>query len=188
LEDIGRHLTEDAAKVDVFEIWGIKIPTQHLTFCGVCVLLCIQLYLMIYLRRLSGKLGEKDAGWDVPWIGMEPSKLARLVFLTTLALPVYAIYLLVWHGVFIHFSHQSNTGSVEASWLLVFKVLGITAILASAVLAYSSWRFRPSVEVARAANASGKPVQAGTEQKPAALPAISTSQTREEPPDEASGP
>src|ERR1700730_18917372 len=189
LEDIERHLAEDAAKVDVFEVWGIKIPTQHLTFGGVGVLLCIQLYLMIYLRRLSGKLGEKDVGWDVPWIGMEPSKLARCVFLASLALPVIAIYLLVWHGVFIHFSHshQSNSRGVEASWLPVVKVMGITAILASAVLGYYSWRFCPTVEAAQTVNTSGEPVRGGTEQPsatPAPLPALAeaTSETPEEPP------
>src|SRR5215472_12744194 len=35
-----------------------------------------QLYFFLYLGKLDGRLRPDDPGWDVPWIGMDCSKLA----------------------------------------------------------------------------------------------------------------
>jgi hypothetical protein len=62
--------TKDTA---TFEPLGMKIPAKESSFLGVIILVSAQMYLLIYLRQLMGKLHVDDPGWDVPWIGMDGS-------------------------------------------------------------------------------------------------------------------
>jgi hypothetical protein len=61
---------ENTKGPEVFEAFGMKFPAGQITLWGDILLLSVQLYFLVYLRQLSGKLKPDDAGWDVPWIGM----------------------------------------------------------------------------------------------------------------------
>jgi hypothetical protein len=152
LEDIGRRLAEDAAKVDVFEVWGVRIPAGQLTIGGICVVLGIQFYLMLYLKSLRGKLRPQDAGWDVPWLAMDLSLLARCAyFLSVTALPVFAIWLLVQRGWYAHPAHQPV--SAEPATSLSIRFVGVAewieryaAPFISLLLGAAAWCYRPRPE------------------------------------------
>lgn len=75
-----------------FEALGIKFPADETTRWGTLVLLAIQLYLWVILRENVVTISPADSGWDVAWIGMYTSAIARIVcFLTTVAFPPVAI-------------------------------------------------------------------------------------------------
>ncbi len=85
LEELKRIVSEDAAKgSEVLELFGFKFPIGNVSLWSTVLLWCIQLYFLVYLKQLSGKLGPTDKGWDVPWIAMDQSPLARSLLLVTI--------------------------------------------------------------------------------------------------------
>jgi hypothetical protein len=107
----------------------------------------VQLYFVVYLRQLSGKLRADDPGWDVPWVGMDTSGLGQIIlFVSLIALPVAAMALLggraflVWRNAALpddwwhRLLHRSEPFALA------------TALIASICLGILSWRYRPKVE------------------------------------------
>jgi hypothetical protein len=156
LEDVRKLLSDDIAKgTEVFEAFGMKFPSAQVTWWGIILLLSIQLYFVTYLQLLSGKLRADDAGWDVPWIGMDQSTLGKQIFFfTVMLLPCIAVSLLggrsVWrltkdfrepvHGVL-------ERGYDLSGFLIFMQALGFVVLLLVAVfLAGLSWGLRPRVE------------------------------------------
>jgi hypothetical protein len=154
-DDIKKLISDDAAKgAEVFEAFGMKFPAGQITLWGTIVLLSVQLYLLTYLRLLSGKLRPGDAGWDVPWIGIGQSTLAQLIFFVTLVLlPSFSIGLLdgraLWQLVADRWDQTGNfwhlTGELGLwnTWV-VLKILSLAiAFIAAVILAVRSWKDRP---------------------------------------------
>jgi hypothetical protein len=91
-ETLAPQIYLEASKDDeAFETLGIKFPTELVTKYGLVLLVGVQLYLLLYLKRLSGILAADDAGWNMPWMGMDPSLLGRaMMFATLYVLPLAA--------------------------------------------------------------------------------------------------
>jgi hypothetical protein len=67
LEETEAKLSEDAShSSDVFEVVGLKIPTEEVTTWGTILLLRVQLYLFLTLKELFSKLQPNDPGWETP--------------------------------------------------------------------------------------------------------------------------
>lgn len=155
LEDMMKILDADAGKgAEVFEVLGIKIPVTQVTTWGSLVLLGIQVYLLLFLIQLNGKLRAGDPGWDVPWVGMDQTKFAqRVLFLTLVLLPCIAVAVLGGRAIsliiadFRDLEHWWKLKvSVQQGFVLAGKVLMIAAAFATAcVLAARSWKYRPQV-------------------------------------------
>jgi hypothetical protein len=106
-----------------------------------------------YLRQLSGKLDADDAAWDVPWIGMDRSMLARIMLFSTLLIaPMLAIILLCERAAsVILLGGPAATWSCRGwtwhpaittfQWMTMVGL--ILAVLTSAFLGIRSWMFRP---------------------------------------------
>jgi hypothetical protein len=145
-EDFGTlapHIYAEATKGDeAFDAFGVKFPSEQVTGWGIIILIAVQLYLVLYLRRLFNKLKPNDPGWDVPWMAMDYSLLARvMLFVSLVVLPVCAAVFVVvqssvqiapdgwtWHVVRIFWS-LSTSGKLQlALMLLGFGVsLSLTA-------------------------------------------------------------
>jgi len=144
LEDTEKFISAEAAKgSEVFEVFGMKFPTGEITLWGTIILLGVQLYFYMYLRQLSGKLVQNDAGWDVPWLGMNSSFLAQTIFfLTVVLLPCLAIGLLGEHSVW-QTSEPLTQGHFPAA-----RAASLTcALIMDLMLGTASWRCRPKVQV-----------------------------------------
>lgn len=130
LEDLRRIVSEDAARgSEVLEVFGFKFPVGRVTVWSTVVLWCIQLYFLVYLKQLSGKLDRTDPGWDVPWIGMDQSGLARfLLFITITFLP--CVSLAFWG---VRTFRQVN-------WFAVVNGLGFIVTL---IFGVWCWKYRP---------------------------------------------
>jgi hypothetical protein len=70
-EPLTPQIYAEAAKGDqAFEAFGMKFTGEQVTRWGIIVLISVQLYLVIYLRRLSNKLRPDDPSWDASDIGL----------------------------------------------------------------------------------------------------------------------
>jgi len=79
---------------DAFEAAGLKIPADMAVRCGVLLVLGVQLYMLIHLREFGSRL-DREAGFEVAWIGVYVSRLARLMlFSSLLVLPACTVVLL----------------------------------------------------------------------------------------------
>lgn len=160
LEEIKTFAHEEAAKgTEVFEAFGMKFPAGQITFWGIVLLVSVQLYFFVYLRQLFGKLKPDATGWDVPWIGMDSSKLSKMIFFfTVVVLPCAASVLLISHSAARlsdgywektgHWLHPVHFFAPPWHWhyTVVLKILGmILAAVASGFLGCFAWRFRPQV-------------------------------------------
>jgi hypothetical protein len=148
LIDIKEFLHDEASKgQEVFEAFGMKFPAGRVALWGTILLTSVQLYFVVYLRQLSGKLRADDPGWDVPWVGMDTSGLGQIIlFVSLIALPVAAMALLggraflVWRNAALpddwwhRLLHRSEPFALA------------TALIASICLGILSWRYRPKVE------------------------------------------
>lgn len=113
-----------------FEAFGIRFPAQGTTRWGMLVVLGIQLYLLIHLRELVGKLRANDPGWDVAWIGVYRSVLSKTVFvLSAFVLPLSAVVALGIRGLYL-----SDFGG--SYWSILCLGSG-----ASAGIALYSWKY-----------------------------------------------
>jgi hypothetical protein len=157
LEDIKEFLHDEAAKgPEVFEAFGMKFPAGQITFWGIALLLSVQMYFLVYLRQLVGKLKADDAGWDVPWIAMSFSGLSKsLFFMSSVVLPFAASILLAWQATFRVSSgywerteHWIHFLAPFPSWpqtVLLKFVLLILAATMSGFLGLRSWKYRPQI-------------------------------------------
>jgi hypothetical protein len=154
----------ELSETPVFEAFGIKFPTDLATLGGIIVLLCVQLYFFVYLRRLYGSLSPNDPGWNVPWIGMDASGLTRTIFFVTVVIfPALSLVVLgceestrltriYWDWVGNRFHHDPIG---IWSWVVKLRLLTFVAsVVLSVYVGKLSWTYRP--QIARAA-ASEKP-------------------------------
>jgi hypothetical protein len=119
---------------EAFDAFGVKFPSDQVTRWGMAVLLGVQLYFVMYLRRLKGKLKSDDPGWDVPWMAMDESDLARVMLgVSIVGLPICAALFIVYRG----------AGSPGGS--IVQRVLLGVGLVANVILSCLSWRYRPKV-------------------------------------------
>jgi hypothetical protein len=119
-----------------FEAFGLKIPENRIAGWGIVVLISIQLYFVMYLRRLSNKLKPDDPGWDVPWMAMDQSKLARaMLFVSIVLLPACATF-----AVAARADTLGNSGGEEIEAIVV-----MCGLLLSWVLSLLSWTYRPKL-------------------------------------------
>jgi hypothetical protein len=125
--------TEESRAGDSFEAIGIKFPAEGVTRWGLLLILGIQLYLFLHLHELTPKLKPTDEGWEVAWIGVYKSHLARvLYFASSVLLPATAAFALAWH-----MPDQTRT----AWWLrLAAMILGTTLSLLLGSLAWRKLR------------------------------------------------
>lgn len=153
LEQVEKVVAERLSnRSEQFEAFGMKFPITQVTVWGTVILLGVQLYFFLYLQQLSGKLGHNDPGWDVPWICLSQSFLARMIFFTTvILLPTATMFLIGFRA-----SLRLTAGyRLPDSWRLLIPIRswGLGTWLAmgayclagvcSAVLGILSWRFRP---------------------------------------------
>ncbi len=168
LDDLKTQLIGQLDKGDsVFEAFGLKVPQSQLTFWGIAIVLCVQLYLFLPLKELQPKLKEGDSGWEVAWIGVYGSFPSRLVFFgSVVVLPFTTVGLIVFRAV----ASVARDSGIRAwqSWVQ-FGCLGISLILC-VFIAILTWSHRPlaateSEGVAAMSKASGgeeKSVPAGS--------------------------
>jgi hypothetical protein len=156
LEDIKDFLHEEASKgQEVFEAFGMKFPAGKVTLWGELLLLSVQLYFLLYLRQLSGQLRADDPGWDVPWVGMNTSRLGQtILFASLIVLPIAAMALLGGQAFLV----WRKTALPDGWWhRLLYRsesfALGI-ALIASICLGILSWRYRPKVEAEQPSHSS----------------------------------
>jgi hypothetical protein len=163
LENVRDFLHDEAAKgPEVFEAFGMKFPAGQITLWGDLLLVSIQLYFFIYLRQLSGKLRPADPGWDVPWIGMDSSRLSNTIFYITLViLPCVASIMLSWQATIRlsavywerteHWFHPIHFLAWPWHWqysALLKIFLLVLAAVATGYLGLLSWKYRPQVVLA----------------------------------------
>lgn len=87
LELLAAQLTDEALKsTEAFEAFGFKFKGEQVTRWGIILLIGVQLYLVMYLKQLSGKLKPDDPGWDLPWMAMDQSLLARVMLFVSMVL------------------------------------------------------------------------------------------------------
>jgi hypothetical protein len=143
----------DAAKGDeAFDAFGIKIPSEQVTGWGIIVLIGIQLYLVMYLSRLSNKLKPDDPGWDAPWMAMDQSVLAKaMLFASLLILPVSAAFFVVIRAASGLFPKGWTWQIVKRLFLALNVtdraqlVLVLVGFLVSVTLSVVSWKYRPTL-------------------------------------------
>jgi hypothetical protein len=147
LDTVAPQIYAEASKGDeAFEAFGVKFPSEQVTRWRIVVLTGVQLYLLMYLRQLFNRLKPDDPGWDVPWMAMDQSLLARIMLFSSFCvLPfVAALGLLLqaklqlfpegwisWHGPQIHRSE------------VIQILLMIAGLCVSVTLAILSWKYRP---------------------------------------------
>jgi len=157
LEEIEKVLAERLAKrSEEFEAFGMKFPITQVTLWGTVILLAVQLYFFLYLKQLSGKLGPDDPGWDTPWICMDQSFLAQVIFFTTvIVLPVVAMLLLggraslrLTAGYWVPDSWHLLVKVKDWEWAVRLKIATyLLASIAALVLGIASWLFRPRLSL-----------------------------------------
>ncbi|HKV77586.1 MAG TPA: hypothetical protein VJP02_05585 [Candidatus Sulfotelmatobacter sp.] len=136
---------------DVFDAFGVKVPSEQITRWGMLILISVQLYFVMYLKRLSRKLKPDDPGWDVPWMAMDESLMARIMLaVSVVALPCAAAALVLIRG-------DSPWFPGGFTWHLIdiFKSLDYAdrvkfflmpiAVLTSFVLSGLAWHYRPQL-------------------------------------------
>jgi len=151
-------LEESLSKIEpsdapVFEAFGIKFPADLATIGGALVLLSVQLYLFVYLRRLYGTLRDDDLGWDVPWIGMDSSSLGKGIFLTTVSIvPVSSLVVLGGAAAarftrgYWEFSSATVYVTSGSHWIVDVKLAAMAlAVVLSGFIGILSWKYRPQV-------------------------------------------
>ena len=117
----------------------------------------MQIYLLLFLKQLSGKLGPDDAGWDVPWGGMDQTQFAQyLLFLTLVLLPCAAIALLGgratlqitadYHHKTAHFGQFTSPLWKWSPLVLAKMALILVTLAVSIVSAILSWKYRPRIK------------------------------------------
>ena len=136
---------------EAFDAFGVKFPSEQVTQWGILVLVSVQLYLVMYLRRLFKTLKADDPGWDVPWMAMDQSLMARIMlFVSMVMLPAGAAAIVTFQASSRVMSHQwtwhifrllnSLNYSAKGQLLLIFVGFSI-----SLTLCILSWKYRPRI-------------------------------------------
>ncbi len=151
IDTLSHQILEEASKgVESFEILGVKFPANQVTQWGIILLVSIQLYLVTYLRRLSGRLTPEDPGWEVPWIAMDNSLLARVMLdVSFLILPISAVFLVTLQ-VWSQLSEVVWRGTWRTiEYLIIYDRKHLWAMLlcccGSVCLSILSWKYRPKL-------------------------------------------
>lgn len=119
-----------------FEAFGLKIPGNRIAVWGIVILVSVQLYFVMYLRRLSNKLKPDDPGWDVPWMAMDESKFARtMLFISVVLLPACATFVVI--------ARAMGAGNSRSENIEGIIIMG--GFLLSWVLDLLSWQYRPKL-------------------------------------------
>jgi hypothetical protein len=157
LEQVEKVIGERLAnRLEEFDAFGMKFPIDQVTGWGTIIVLSVQLYFLLYLKQLSGKLRPDDPAWDTPWICMNQSRLAQSVcFVTIVLLPIIALCLLGAKG-----SLRLTTGYWDAEsshllvsfrdwdWAIKSKVTAyVLSTILGAALGIASWVSRPRLSV-----------------------------------------
>ncbi|KAA6465330.1 hypothetical protein DYQ86_05150 [Acidobacteria bacterium AB60] len=134
LDAIASYFAAQAVKAhepDSFEVFGVKFPIETASAWGIALIIGVQLYFWVHLLELSPRLGEKDEGWNVAWIGVYPRLPARIVYLmSVVALPLITMGLLGNHALR---AHQS----------LILVLVYSFGFVGSALLAFLAARSTP---------------------------------------------
>lgn len=132
-DKIEKRLEVESEKEEqTFEAFGIKFRSTQVTRWGIVLLLGMQLYMVMYLRQFGRKLNYDDPGWDMPWMAMDQSMLARtMLFISLVLLPSCAALVVVIQA--------------ERSGQRVEMILMPLGLLASVALSVLSWKFRPKL-------------------------------------------
>lgn len=159
LVDVQKHLNEDraASSGEVFEVLGLKIPTEQITGWGPAVILCILLYLYVYLRALKSPLEPSDDAWNVGWFAACESFLPRSIyFVTVWVLPGAAVLLLAKHALSQRlqqtpFRWHQGAGAIRElfSFARDFPAVPFIIIgcMISLLLGYLNWSNRPRIRM-----------------------------------------
>lgn len=132
--DIGsavRILDEEAKRTaDSFEAVGLKIPAAMASKFGVFFVLVVQFYLWMHLHEFRNRT-DRDAGFDVAWVGVysrKPAQFAKL--LSLFGLPVFTVLLLGtrWPNVSQYKVVMWALASVAAGLSVFFSWLTIRAL------------------------------------------------------------
>jgi len=152
LDRLSSRIYAEATKgEEAFEAFGIRFPSEQVTIWGVLVLISVQLYFVMYLRRLSNKLMPDDPGREMPWVAMDAWWLARLMlFVSVVLLPLCAASFillrfasqLVLDGWSWHLVHIFET---LGFWDKVALILMLVGFCLSATLSILSWLYRPKL-------------------------------------------
>jgi hypothetical protein len=117
---------------DAFEAVGMKIPAEIALQFGVLFVLGVQLYMWIHLHEFGNRI-ERDAGFDVAWIGVYFSRPAQFVFLASLLLLPWATVIILSYK-WLHLLSDRRR---------LWWAIAIVANLASLVLSYLIIRVLP---------------------------------------------
>ena len=121
--------TEAASGTGFFELAGIKIPATQVTTVGIIAVLCIQFYLLILLRELSRRIQPGDSSWDIAWIGLFGSRLARsATWISIVLCPLACVVVLGWKGFL-------QATPVRFAFLV--------APIVACILGSATWMYRP---------------------------------------------
>ena len=145
LADFKNHVTQELEKGDtVFEAFGLKVPLQFLTSGGIVVVLSVQLYFYLHMREFHAKIKKSDSGWDVPWIGVYGSTLARAAYLATMVMPVAAVALLSSRAsVSLRRAFLQQQARLDKALITGEIGLLVLAVFAAALLMWLAWKHRP---------------------------------------------
>jgi hypothetical protein len=142
---------------DAFEAAGLKIPAEIAVRCGVLLILAVQLYMLIHLRELGNRL-DREAGFEVAWIGVYTSELARgMLFTSLLLLPLCTVLVLDIRGFAI----------TEDSWRA--WTIFVASLYASFALSYLIFKVLPQPPAPVPASPEAEPpkkVQSGPDSPP----------------------
>ncbi len=69
---------------ETLKVSGVELRSSSLGFWGIIVLLSLQLYFLLHLSALRGRLNVDDKGWSFPWIVLYRTALAFFVSTITL--------------------------------------------------------------------------------------------------------
>jgi hypothetical protein len=124
---------EEQRSGDAFEAAGLKIPADVAVKFGTLLIFGVQLYLLIHLREFGNRI-DREAGFEVAWIGVYTSSMARLMLiLSLLALPACTVGVLSYRALLIS----------ESQWKWAIW-LGIgTAVATCFLLSYLIFRALP---------------------------------------------
>jgi len=128
LEDISAEIERAS---DTFEIMGVKIPLSLVAKLGILVLIGLEGYFALHLRRFRYVVSPNPGGLDFPWLGVYPDAASRVVFATvTVGLPVAVTALLLVK------SRQQLSG---ATWVSLAAFFGTVQTLVAVELV-KFWR------------------------------------------------
>jgi hypothetical protein len=119
---------------EAFEALGMKVPAEVAVRFGVLLVVGIQLYMWIHLHEFGNRV-DKQAGFEVAWIGVYFSRAARIIFyLTVFLLPECTIMFLSLRGL-----HSTQNKGI--AWSIL-----VASNLASLVMSYMIFRVLPEPE------------------------------------------